>query len=411
MLRVRLFYRRIVFQLQGCVRQISRHAKGKRRYNDTLNDPELLACRRRALELAQGLAPTPKHLQSVAREVGSEMAAWAFTQQELRALGMRKFARGEAMLFTREALEQATHEAVARYHASRFPSGARVADLTCGIGGDLIALATRGPAIGFEIDFERAELARWNLAAHNLSADIRELDTLETPWDFDYAFADPARRIEGRRTLTPEAFQPDPHTLIPRLSALRLAGLKLSPLLPDPWLEGFGGGLEFLSFGGECREAVLWLGREAEPGRVAVHIETGERLSPADLPVSTALPADIFYEADPAAIRAHALGTLCERGGLQPLGESNGYLTGPGDPTASPWLRAWRVLAAAEDWKAAATALRTHGAGRLAVKTRGVPIRVEEAQKRFRPMGDRALTLAIYPVQGRPRYAILEGPL
>src|SRR5688500_1564819 len=114
------------------------------------------AARQRALDLAEGQAATAPNIERVSREVGAEAARWAFLQWELRARARAKFARADEMLFTREALEQATHERVAEYHASRFPHDELVVDMTAGIAADLIALAKRGPAIGYELDSERA---------------------------------------------------------------------------------------------------------------------------------------------------------------------------------------------------------------------------------------------------------------
>lgn len=270
------------------------------------------------------------------------------------------------MLFVREALEQATHEAVARYHASKFPVGELVADLTCGIGSDLAALAARGPAIGFEMDPERAACARHNVP----QAEVRQQDCLEAEWTWQYAFADPSRRVAGRRTVDPREFSPDPRVLADRMGALRLGGIKLSPLLPDRFLECLGPGLEFISYGRECGEALVWTGRDAPSGRWAVHLESGERLDgPNEAPPPVDSPDAMLFDPDPAAVRAHALGTLCRSHGLQPLGDG-GYLTGPA-AVASPWLRGYRALWSG-DLKGARAAARALGLRPAEVKARGV---------------------------------------
>ena len=105
-----------------------------------------------ALAALRDQAPTPKNLERAAREHGIEAARWAIGQWELRKKAVGKFKQAAEMLFTAEALEQSTHEAVAKWRASQFPEGALVADLTTGIGGDLIALAKRGPVLGFDLD-------------------------------------------------------------------------------------------------------------------------------------------------------------------------------------------------------------------------------------------------------------------
>ncbi len=66
------------------------------------------------------------------------------------------------MFFTARGLEQATDEIVAACTASRFPRGLPLAELCCGIGGDLLALAHRGPVVGVDRDPAAAILADAN---------------------------------------------------------------------------------------------------------------------------------------------------------------------------------------------------------------------------------------------------------
>ncbi|MCW5940731.1 MAG: hypothetical protein KIS66_00775 [Fimbriimonadaceae bacterium] len=362
--------------------------------------------RLRALDLARGLEATAGNLAKVGAVVGPSDAAWAFTQWRLRARARSKFSEADRMLFEAEALEQATHETVAAYHASRFPQATLVADLTTGIGGDLMALARRGPALGYDTDPSRAELA-----AHNAGlvrpTEVRVADALGA-WSFDHAFADPARRTGGRRTLDPSMFAPDPLVLAARMREIRLGGLKLSPLLTDAYLASLGGELEFVSFGWECREALVWLGSGAGVGRCAIKVETGLRLDAAPSSRFADEPGAWFYEADPAAIRAHALGSVEQLGDLAQLGESNGYLTGD-EPADSPWLRRYRVLeTVAADARSVKERLRTYDARTPEVKTRAVKIDAETFRDRIKLAGKRDLALALYPAKGRTRCAILE---
>lgn len=367
------------------------------------------ALRVEALGLAEGQDPTPGAITRVADATSAEAARWAFTQWDLRARGAAKFARAPAMLFVREALEQATHEAVAAYHALRFPKGERVADLTSGIGADLIALAHRGPAVGFETDPERAECARHNLRVHGLDAPVLEQDCLGAEWSWRFALADPARRSGGRRLRDPDAFEPDPHALAMRMRDLELGALKLSPLLQDAYLEALGGCLEFVSYGGECREALVWLGREASPGRWAVHVESGERLAALDPPFPVDEPGAWVFEADPAAIRSHALGALCERHALIPLGDSNGYLTG-GERVDSVWLRAYEVAESGVwDVRAVRAAVARHEGKTPEIKVRGGTLDVEKTRRVLRSRGSRGCVLLAYPVGKQIRWALALG--
>ena len=89
-------------------------------------------------------------LTRLRKDLAPEKARQVAEQVDLRRRAAEKFTHADRMLFTARGLEQATDEVVADYKASRFPAGQRVADLCCGIGGDLIALAgiDDGAAVG-----------------------------------------------------------------------------------------------------------------------------------------------------------------------------------------------------------------------------------------------------------------------
>src|ERR1700743_1269022 len=75
------------------------------------------------------------------RDYPASLVATAMAQQELRQAAAAKFSRAARMLFTRAGYEQSSSEVIAGYRASRLKDARHVADLCCGIGGDLIALA------------------------------------------------------------------------------------------------------------------------------------------------------------------------------------------------------------------------------------------------------------------------------
>lgn len=360
-----------------------------------------------ALRLAVGRPPRPKEIDRVAARTSVEDAVWAFSQWELRKRARTKFVRAEAMLFDRDGLEMASHEALAAYHASRFPAGEMVVDPTCGIGADLIALAQRGPAIGFELDPERAGYARHNVSVSGFTATIFEQDGLEAS-DPMYVFADPSRRLGGKRITSMTDYRPDPHRIIDRFAGARLLGLKMSPMLPDSQLESLGGRLEFASYGGECREALVWIGPEAPPGRFAIHVESGEAMPAGIDPPATDEPGRFLLEADPAAIRAHCLGELAETHGLRALGDSNGYLTGDRAPS-TPWMSVYEVLAFhPADLKRTRTTLRSLGGGTPIVKSRAPGVDVQSVRTQMKGEGE-PLVVVVYPV-GRRLYHALARP-
>ncbi len=363
-----------------------------------------------ALQAAENLEPTVANRRRVAERWGDDAARWAFEQADLRRRAARKFPEAARLLFDRDGLEMASSVEAARHHASLFPPGELVADLTAGIGADLIALARRGPALGFEKDPDRAALARFNLAALGVEAAVRCEDCLEARWDFGYAFADPARRSGEKRSSDPMRSEPPLPELLPRLRALRLAVLKLSPLASDAVLESIGGRVRFLGCAWECREALVLLGSEVrDAGAVEAALTDGPVLRRDRSGEIAEAPGEWLHEAHPAAIRAGCLGALARAHGLALLGDSNGYLTSS-NSVDSPWLRAYRVLwSAPADPKRTQRALRELGARVVEVKHRApVP---PLSPRAFRSEGDRGLSLIVWANGRSLRQALAEGPL
>ncbi|MFN3374013.1 MAG: class I SAM-dependent methyltransferase, partial [Chloroflexus sp.] len=142
----------------------------------------------------------------------AERARAVVEQALLRRKAATKFPNADRMLFTREALEQASAAPVAARRAQRLAQVGLVADLGCGIGGDTIALAAAGAqVIAVDRDPVRLALAQANVAALELSERVTflERDLLrEPPPPASALFCDPARRAGDRRVFDPDSFQP-----------------------------------------------------------------------------------------------------------------------------------------------------------------------------------------------------------
>jgi hypothetical protein len=352
-----------------------------------------------ALDRARGLEASATNISRVAEATSADAARWAFTQWDLRHRAASKFALAGEMLFDRDGLEMASDERLAAYHASRFPAGAQVIEVGCGVGSDTIALARRGPVLAYESDPARAAMARHNLRVHGVEAEVRT-----ESWTPDvgggYAFADPSRRAGGRRTLEPSDFSPNPVELVRSCSQATLVGMKLSPMLPDAFFAQFEARREFASLGRECRESLLWFGEGV--GTFAVHIESGELLPSCEPTSVVDDPMECVFEADPAAIRAHALGNFQ----AIPLGDSNGYLTGD-EPLTSPWLRGYRVLDHGRfDMKEVRAALAKHDARTPEIKQRGTGVDPAALRKQLRFTGTQPVVVLLYPLGKSIRYVV-----
>jgi hypothetical protein len=341
-----------------------------------------------ALEAARGLSSTAADITALSRDFGPDAARWAIGQWKLRAKAKEKFRRAEEMLFDREALEMATHEDVAAWRASLFPEGAEVLDATCGIGADAIALAGRGPTRASDLDPERAAMTAHNLAVHGRKAEVQTADASDAMGGQDYVLLDPQRRSAGKR-LAPEDFFPSPWQL--DLSEKRMAVIKLSPMTPDPMLDALGPEVLFVSFRGECREAVVRCGRESQPCRSALLLPKQIEWPATADPVVTDRPDAFMFDPDPAIQRAGALGHW----GLKALATARGWLTGPA-LQSGPWKSYETLWHGGFHPKNIQTEIRARQGHVDVVKTRGAPHDPAIVRRRFRPEGEAQFTLMLY---------------
>ncbi|HEX3388794.1 MAG TPA: class I SAM-dependent methyltransferase, partial [Streptosporangiaceae bacterium] len=159
------------------------------------------------------------------------LVAAALAQHELRLAARAKFSRAMDMFFTRAGLEQASAEVVAQHRQARFAEAAVLADLCCGIGGDLVALAGKHQVRAVDRDALHLRMAMLNAEAcgvggyvQAVQADVRKVDLA----GMDAAFIDPARRTGGRR-LGPGASEPSLAWCLDLAGRVPRMGIKTAP--------------------------------------------------------------------------------------------------------------------------------------------------------------------------------------
>lgn len=358
----------------------------------------------------------PVRVASVVRrlEPDAEKAAAATTQARLRERAVAKF--GDAaplMFFTPDALEQATRSRVADHRAARLaaaiPEGS-VIDLGCGIGGDLLAFSRAGlVAAGIDQDPVRVAMARANLAALGLAGAVQVGDaTTVDPSGFGAAFADPARRGGRGRVFDVDGWTPPWPWVLDLLR--RRALVKVAPgighdLVP-PGVEA-----EWVSDGGEVKEAVLWSPDLSTADRRATVIGEGglATLTQEDDPgAEVRAVGDYLYEPDGAVIRAGLVTAVAAGVGGGLLDPHIAYVTGDA-PFRTPFARGYRVVEHLPyREKQLRAALHERGVGRLTIKKRGVQVVPEELRKRLALKGDSEATLVMTRVAGQGTALLVE---
>ncbi|MBL0748806.1 class I SAM-dependent methyltransferase [Nocardioides baculatus] len=358
----------------------------------------------------------PVRVANVVRrlEPDAEKAAAATTQAQLRAKAAVKFgSAAPLMFFTPDALEQATRTRVADHRAARLAAaipGGSVIDLGCGIGGDLLAFARAGlVAAGIDQDPVRVAMAEANLAALGLAGAVMVGDatTIDTG-GFDAAFADPARRGGRGRVFDVEGWTP-PWSWVLDLLARRSL-VKVAPgighdLVP-PGVEA-----EWVSDGGEVKEAVLWSPSLATTDRRATVIGEGglATLTEDDDPGAEVREVGAYlYEPDGAVIRAGLVTAVAAGVGGGLVDEHIAYVTGD-DAFRTPFARGYRVVEHLPyREKQLRAALHERGIGRLTIKKRGVQVVPDELRKRLALRGDEEATLVLTRVAGQGTALLVE---
>lgn len=353
---------------------------------------------------ASDATPLAVRVSRLRRDLSAQRTHLVLEQAELRARARAKFAIPSRMFFTRKGLEQATDQWVAAYKATRFPAEGPVADLCCGMGGDLLALAQRGEAVGLERDPVVALLAEANLRALDLQGKVVVGDVVEfMASEFSAWHVDPDRRPTGRRTTHPELHDPPLALLEEHLARSARAAIKLAPAadVPDRWAACAE--LEWISRDRQCRQLVAWFGALANgAGRRATILGADStqpmRTLAGDASVRAPIAAQIgryVFDPDPAVVAAGLVGSLAAEHRLGAWEAGGAYLTG--DVTVAD-----RALSCFEvtdvlpfDLKRLKRLLADRDVGQLEIKKRGVPQEPETIRRQLRLRGSAAAVLLI----------------
>jgi THUMP domain-containing protein len=373
-------------------------------------------------ELAADPAPLHTAVARLRGQLSATRAHLLLEQVELRSRATEKFTHAARMFFTRTALEQATDEQTAEYKAQRLTERAGLslsnapvfADLCCGIGGDLLALAIEQTVIGVDLNPIATHLAAANArAVLNRDVEIRAQDvadfdlTTVTSWHID-----PDRRHTGKRTTSIDHCTPDRATLDRLLAQSSNAAIKLAPAtdVPPEWKTQCE--REWISRDRQCRQQIAWHGSLARyPGAhsatvlspacgLAPRTITGHPNQP--IPI-THDPARYIFDVDPAVLAAHLTGALAAEHNLQALSAGPTYLTGNNAITDDAALACFEVQELLPmRTRTLAQHLRSKNVGQLEIKKRGVDIDPESLRRDLKLRGDDAATLLITNIARRP---------
>ena len=419
---------------------------------------------RRLLELATasvaaGAEPLAL-LKQLRKEVPAELARDILLQAELRRKAAAKFQRCNEMLFSDLGWQQASGERVAAYKASRYLAELPVEDWCCGIGGDAIQLARLNRTTLVDRDPVMLELARHNLAVHNITdaqfqvQDVdRRLERLghdEVQLHIDPARRNPDLRNQNQRAVRWEFYSPGPDTLQAALAWP--ACIKLAPACKVPPEIAAACELEWIQDEGECKQQLLWSGNLARrlPARAATVLSrdgTAQRLVADERSVtmetivtvgSGAEPGSVagqdrwtsslvaqprskgrdaasrlaagnfLYRPQPAVMAAGLARELCEWWGLSWIDSRPQYFASE-DEVHCSLLATFRLLRETSSQPQQLRAdLRAEDCGQLECKCPEPFGELARSASKFKWKGARRLTLIATQAGGRPKFLICE---
>ncbi len=218
----------------------------------------------------------------------------------------------------KEGLQLSTPEIVAKYIARRLKTDI-IADLGCGIGGQVIFFAKECRKVyAVERDAQKLEYARENCRLYGIDnvefilGDALSPEIKAKVSDADIIFSDPARPLsEKERTL--DNLEPPITEIIKIYSDVTPDLAFHAPPQMPPERIVLDCEREYLSLNGQLNRLTLYFGSLNLCDRSAVELPGGERLCSFDAPEIRKSPlCDYVYEPEPSVIKAGLLNELAQ---------------------------------------------------------------------------------------------------
>lgn len=362
-----------------------------------------------------------QHLVSMSflrKHVDAAHAAALYELAWVRQRATTKFSDGNHLWFTREALEQASHERVSHARTMHLHHAHHIADICCGCGGDAMALATIAPTIAIDSDDTRIAFARANLAQRGLHATciVTDATTYAIPDTVDLVFFDPGRRQHGKRVFDADDYLPPLSLATQWRKPGRTIVIKCAPGIDYtqlPFTQPYA--VDCVSLSGDMRETLIILDAAYPWQRQATVIRDGgiHRLHNqpdyTHAPIST--PQRYIYEPDSAVIRAGLVTHLATTLHMQMIDPQIAYLTSD-IVVDTPFARGWQVIDALPfNERHVRQRLRQLGAGAITVKKRGSPVDSDALARRLSQPDGVPIVVFLTRVSGQHTAIIAQGPI
>jgi hypothetical protein len=275
--------------------------------------------------------------------------------------------RRHLWLFTNQMAEQSTHPDIAAYHAQAFSGCEHVLEICTGAALDTFALSRVAARVTtYEANALIHACSTGNLrrsGARNVTC-INERWTGTASLSADGVWADPSRREQQQRKRTAAEYEP-PLSTIP---AAPIVGIKVGP---GDIVDATGYASEYIGFGKECRERILWKGnsnaktwvtlvhegtvgasrrlaREENQEEASRRLAREENQEEASRWLAREHRADsqpqFIIEPHNALIASGLLTQFFNEHNISTLDPRIGYGTTEHEPPASPWYTVYKIV-------------------------------------------------------------------
>ena len=304
------------------------------------------------------------------------------------------------------AYEQATARDISEYKAKLWQSGAKIADLCCGMGGDSFWLPAGIVANGVDIAPERVLMFNENMERLGLPHRAVLQNALEVEGG-DFFCIDPARR---------DGLNPDFESII-KLSEKFCGGMiKLPPAFPEDEIPRESDVL-YLGNATDCRECLMMSGVFGK-GRIraAAICKDGtfewlcEKNELQNISLEVKNLGAFILEPNPVLVRSHLFLSEAKKLGLWQIDSTLAYMSCENLPPEHKGFAAYEVIEQSSlSTNEVKAMLKKHDAGRITIKKRGVEVVPEMEVRRLAPKGEKEYILFYTRISGKKR-AILARP-
>ncbi|AGK60553.1 hypothetical protein Asulf_00532 [Archaeoglobus sulfaticallidus PM70-1] len=236
-------------------------------------------------KISEGL-PKERIIRKIRRTILSKEDVFEIAKSRIKS--REKFGNlSEKLFFDESGLRYSTPPVVSEYRAERLKSRA-IADISCGVGAQLIFFAKKGRAMGVELDRKRAILAKLNLIAMGVDGLVVAGDALSDEvisivksFEAEVIFSDPARP-PSMDVRTFDGLEPMPEMVLKRYEHITdKIAFELPPQMPPERIK-LDGEKEYTSLDFRLNRLAFYRGELAECDVSAVTLPSMERVTDQD---------------------------------------------------------------------------------------------------------------------------------